>query len=435
METNLIWNKSLKSLVKITFFTLALLTSIKQYAQHHSQMVVEVNSEEKKLNIQQDIVFFNASDDTLNTIVLNDWNNAYSNVNSPLAERFSDEFYRGFHLAKESERGSTTNITIIDDQKLFLNWQRTAENPDVISVKLRSPLAPFQKTTIHLTYVVKIPSNVFTKYGYDAQGGMNLKTWYLTPARYENHDFIKYNNENLDDIANAVSDFDIELKVDKGLEVTTDLHSTESIKNENFSIYTLSGKNRLNFGLFIEPKSSFYSFKNDSLEVLTNFKEEKISVIQQSLVINNVVNYVHQLIGAYPFDKIVVSQAEYERNPFYGLNQLPSFIRPFSDEFTYEIKFLKTYLNVYLKNSLRGDIRKEGWIYDAIQVYTMMKYIDENHPNSKMLGSASSFKLLKSFNLTNLAFNEQYSYFYMLMARKNLDQALGDPKNTLSKIQ
>ena len=134
METNLIWNKSLKSLVKITFFTLALLTSIKQYAQHHSQMVVEVNSEEKKLNIQQDIVFFNASDDTLNTIVLNDWNNAYSNVNSPLAERFSDEFYRGFHLAKESERGSTTNITIIDDQKLFLNWQRTTESPDVISV-------------------------------------------------------------------------------------------------------------------------------------------------------------------------------------------------------------------------------------------------------------------------------------------------------------
>ena len=39
----------------------------------------------------------------------------------------------------------------------------------------------------------------------------------------------------------------------------------------------------------------------------------------------------------------------YERNPFYGLNQLPSFISPFSDEFMYEIKFLKTYLNIYLK--------------------------------------------------------------------------------------
>jgi hypothetical protein len=44
---------------------------------------------------------------------LNDWNNAYSDVNTPLARRFSDEFYRGFHLAKEEERGSTTNITIM----------------------------------------------------------------------------------------------------------------------------------------------------------------------------------------------------------------------------------------------------------------------------------------------------------------------------------
>jgi hypothetical protein len=46
-------------------------------------------------------------------LILNDWNNAYSDVNTPLARRFSDEFYRG-HLAKEEERGSTTNITIID---------------------------------------------------------------------------------------------------------------------------------------------------------------------------------------------------------------------------------------------------------------------------------------------------------------------------------
>ena len=63
-----------------------------------------------------------------------------------------------------------------------------------------------------------------------------------------------------------------------------------------------------------------------------------------------------------------------------------------------------------------------------------MKYIEQNYPNTKMLGNVSSFKLLKSFNLTNLDFNEQYSYFYMLMARKNLDQALGAPKNTLIKF-
>jgi hypothetical protein len=51
----------------------------------------------------------------LTSIVLNDWNNAYSNKKH--AKRFSDEFYRGFHLAKEEERGSTTNISILDTKK------------------------------------------------------------------------------------------------------------------------------------------------------------------------------------------------------------------------------------------------------------------------------------------------------------------------------
>jgi hypothetical protein len=59
---------------------------------------------------------------------LNDWNNAYSDVNT-LAERFSDEFYRGFHLAKEEERGSTKNVTIIDADNLFLSWEEHLRNP------------------------------------------------------------------------------------------------------------------------------------------------------------------------------------------------------------------------------------------------------------------------------------------------------------------
>jgi regulation of enolase protein 1 (concanavalin A-like superfamily) len=90
------------------------------------------------------------------------------------------------------------------------------------------------------------------------------------------------------------------------------------------------------------------------------------------------VNFANELIGKYPHDKIIVSQTDYDRNPFYGLNQLPAFISPFPDEFIFEIKFLKTYLNEYLKTSLKLDPRKDNWIYDGLQVY-MMKYMDENH--------------------------------------------------------
>ncbi|MDD2820570.1 MAG: aminopeptidase [Flavobacterium sp.] len=424
----------MKSIYKIAFYFLVFLASGKQFAQHHSQLSVEVNLEHKTLNIQQEITFFNQSNDSLTAIILNNWNNAYSDKNTPLGRRFSDEFYRGFHLAKEEERGSTKNLTIIAPNKLFLNWKRTKKNPDYIEVELREKLAPKQKITLYLTYTVKVPSDKFTKYGYSDAGGMNLKDWFITPARYENNAFLTYSNNNLDDAANAVSDFDIDIKIPKNTALTTDLNHGPQSQSKSFSTYQLTGKNRTDFSLFIEPKLSFYSYKNSSAEVLTNMKNNKLDDIQKAIVVDRIVNFATDLIGKYPHEKIVVSQADYERNPFYGLNQLPSFISPFSDEFMYEIKFLKTYLNIYLKNSLRLDPRKDNWIYDGIQVYAMMKYIEEHHPESKMLGSASTIGLLKSYNLTNLDFNEQYSYFYMLMARKNLDQPLGSSKTALIKF-
>ena len=424
----------MNSFYKIVLTVWVLLIANKQYAQHHSEMTVEVNMDKKTLNIQQEITFFNQSKDTLSSIILNDWMHGYSSKTTALADRFSDEFYRGFHLSKEEERGKTSNLTILDSEKLFLFFERPEEKSDFITVQLRHPLAPNQKTTLHLTYIVKIPSSQFTQYGYNANGDMNLKNWYLTPARYENHTFVRYNNNNLDDIANAVSSFNIELKVPKALEITSDLNSTKKLPNDDFSAYHLSGENRTDFSLFIEHQISFYHFKNRDLSLSINLKDFKTNEFQKAIIVERVVGFVEGLIGKYPHEKITISQADYERNPFYGLNQLPSFISPFEDEFVYEIKFLKTYLNNYLKNSLRLDPRKDNWIYDGIQVYAMMKYIDEHHPDSKMLGSISNFKLLSNYSITNISFNEQYSYFYMLMARKNLDQPLGDPKNTLIKF-
>lgn len=423
----------MKSFYKLLFF-LVLFSAGNQYAQHHSQMIVEVNVVEKTLNIQQQISFFNQSKDTLSEIVLNDWNNAFATKTTPLANRFSDEFYRGFHLATEKERGSTTNLTIISENKLFFTWERTPRNPDYIVVKLREKLAPNQKIVLNLTYITKIPSDKFTKYGFATNGGMNLKNWFLTPARYENHSFIKYNNNNLDDITNAVSDFDISIKIPKGITLTTDLNIENKIPTDTISNLKLTGENRTDFSLVLEPKNSFNSFKNSTIEVLTNLNHNKLDDIQKAIIVDRVANFTKDLIGQYPYNKIIISQVDYERNPFYGLNQLPSFISPFTDEFMYEVKFLKTYLNNYLKYSLHLDPRKDNWIYDGIQVYAMMKYIEENHPDSKMLGSISKLKLLKGYNLTQVNFNEQYSYFYMLMARKNLDQPLGNSKNTLIKF-
>jgi hypothetical protein len=403
-------------------------------AQHHSQLTVVVNSETKSLTVNQELTYFNQSNDTLKYLVLNDWMNGYTSKNTPMGARFSDEFDRSFLLAKEKDRGRTSQITIIDGTKSFLTWERDDNHPDVVQIRLRNPLLPNEKTTITLTYQVKIPNAKFTNYGFGDRGNLYLKNCFLLPARYENHGFVKYDNLNLDDMANGLSDYEVSITVPQNKVLSTDLDVVAKTEEQNQSHYLLTGKNRLDFNLFLDQKSVFSVYKNGDLEVVSDLNDTRLNDIQKALVIDKIVNYVSEQLGTYPHQKITVAQADYDRNPFYGLNQLPVFISPFSDEFLFEIKFLKTYLNNYLHNTQRMDPRKDNWVFDAIQVYVMMNYIQEFHPDAKMMGSVAKLRLVRGYNMVSLDFNGQYSYFYMLMARKNLDQPLSNSKNTLIRF-
>ena len=420
----------MKTSIYNLYLIIFLLVSFFAVAQHHSKLVVVYSNDDKTLTVNQELNYYNQSQDTLKSIVLNDWNNAYSDKNTPLGKRFSDEFVRSFHVASTKERGTTTINSISNISNINFSWNRPDNHPDLVEIQLNNPLLPNQKILINLSYVIKIPNYKFTRYGYSLLDEVAIKNWFLTPSRYENGSFIKYSNLNLDDAVNALTDINLSINIPSEFSVNSDLVFLTTTDNT----FNYSGKNFLNSSLYIAKKNTFSSFKNATLDVATNLQENKISDIQKAIVIDKIVNYVSQNLGAYSHSKIVISQTDYEQNPFYGLNQLPSFIRPFQDDFVFELKFLKTYLNNYLKNSLQLDSRKDNWIIDAIQVFYLMKYMDEFYPNAKMMGSIAKLKLVKSYNLVTLDFNEQYSYYYMLMARKNLDQPIGDSKSTLIKF-
>ncbi|ESU25757.1 hypothetical protein FSS13T_15480 [Flavobacterium saliperosum S13] len=397
--------------------------------------MVFAEPENKTLTVEQEITYFNTTKDTLKDYILNDWNNAYSDKNSKLAKRFSDEFYRGFHLAKDSDRGLTTITSIIDQNNRVLEFSRVNNQVDLIDVHLVNPIYPNHKFKIKIKYTVTIPNHRFTRFGADENSGsLHLKNWFLTPARIENNSFIKNSNENLDDIANGLANYDITMTIPSRFHVFTDLKSTKISEKKEQTVYHLKGENIQDFNLILESNPTFSNYKNTQMEVVTNLKDKRLNDFQKAIVIDRVVNYVTENLGKLPQEKLIVSQVDYDRNPFYGLNQLPSFISPFPDEFLYELKFLKTFTNNYLKTALHLNPRKGTWIADGIQTYVMMKYIDEHYPNMKMMGSLSDYRLLKGFNLFKSNFNDQYYYLYLLMARKNLDQPIGDSKSSFIKF-
>ncbi|MGX7666123.1 aminopeptidase [Flavobacterium pedocola] len=403
-------------------------------AQHKSEIKAQLDAANKLIHIEQQVVLYNTSNTTLGSIILNDWTNSYSNNNTPLGKRFSDEFVRSFLLAKESDRGNTTLHAVNGQNNVPLQFSRPENHPDLVEITLQNPVNPGESATFSIKYTVKIPNDRFTRFGFTNDEGFVLKNWFLSIARLEADGFIKYSNENLDDVANSLTEYQIVFQLDRKFHLFTDLNVVQKTTAEDQTTYFLNGKERLDFSLQIETKPTFHNYKNETGEVVTNLRDRRLNEIQKALVIDKVTSYIATEVGQPKFEKIVISQTDYDRNPFYGLNQLPAFISPFPDSFLYEIKFLKIYTDKYLKTALNMNPRKDTWIYDGFQSYLIMKYIKDNYPDMKMMGNLSDFWLLKGYNIFRADFNDQYTYIYLLMARKNLDQPIGDDKNTFIRF-
>lgn len=404
------------------------------FGQNDTKIAVALDDISKVFRVVQTIKYTNTSNKPLSNIILNDWNNAYSDKNSSLGKRFSDEFIRSFHMATENERGNTTidKIVVNGDNS---EWSRIKNQVDLIQIILQKPLKVGENINISLNYVLKIPDAMFTSFGRKNENNY-LKNCFLVISKLNAEgDFLKYSNENLEDMTiQNITNLEIDFIIPKSYILSTNLNLLSEANFEMFKTIKTQSSNCLEILFALEKKSSFENFKNDKIEVETNLKDVRLNPIQKAIIVDKVVSYVAENLGEINQKKLFVSQIDYERNPFYGLNLLPTFLSPFPNDFLYELKFLKAYIYNYLKASLQIDFRKEGYIFDAIQSYMMMSYMEENYPNMKMLGNISKLKILKGYGLVKADFNDQYNLLFLLMARKNLDQSIGDSKESFIKF-
>lgn len=88
------------------------------------------------------------------------------------------------------------------------------------------------------------------------------------------------------------------------------------------------------------------------------------------VAIKRVLEFVKQQLGSYPHKQLLITETDYKKYPLYGINQLPSFIRPFPENFQYANETLKNNAEPNtLKINFDIDLRKERWILDAMQMY------------------------------------------------------------------
>lgn len=377
----------------------------------------------------QEINYHNTSNDTLSEIYLMDWANAFSNKETPLSIRFNEDFRRAFHFSNKKERGYTEIINLKLETKKSTKWSRVKNHPDVIKVDLENKLLPGKKVKLEFQYQVKIPDDRFTKYGY-GKNEYNLRYWHLAPALY-NKGWKYFSHKNLNDFSAAMCNYTLRLKIDKNYNIETNLTKTGN-KKEGFSTFT--GKNINNIKLYLSNKKRFDHFVYKDNIIATDIPKEGLTKEIQENSIRKVYDYVESYFGKLPQKKLLLSYTNYKKQPVYGLNQLPSKLRPFENTFQYELILLKEMTKEFNKQTIQTDLRHDQWFTDAIQVHAMINYVDSFYPNSHLIGRLSKFLGIKWFHASKLPFNDQYYLGAKNMGARFLEQPLTIPKDSLLKF-
>jgi len=398
-----------KCLFLILFVVAIFQTSTAQHTNTIEATLVEKNH---TIFVQQKLTYHNTTGIALDTLYFNDWNSAYSKN-------------------KTEDRGYTNIKHVLTHTNDSIYWQRT-EKYDILQLTLPHSIQPDETIELFFSYEVDLPNSKFTKYGHGYRGGYYLKDWYLTPAVYDKG-WKLYSNKNINDQYTYATDTEINFKYPEGLYLASNYNAINKSNISNGQFALLKAKQRKNCDIILTPKNAFSTHKIKSLQITTDIENKKFNEIKQGISINKVSNFILENLGEYPHENLLVAEIDYNKAPLYGLGLLPKFIRPYKEEFQFEIKFLKTALNQFVEETLYLDKRKERWVYDSIVVYLMIKYIDENYPNQKYTGKLSKVWGFRSYNLAKIDFNDQYHLLQMVSVLRNDNQSLVTSNDSLTK--
>ncbi len=391
---------------------------------------VELNSFDKTIDIKQVMKYKNISNTSVDIIFLEDWSNAYSNTDTKLAKRISDEYSRSFSFSQKKQRGSTI-INKISSNNID-KWSRSENVSDIIKLFLKEPLKINQSIEIEISYSIKLPDSKFTGFGYDNSNNFYLKNWIIAFSANSGLNLLPQSNLNLDDQSIDDSDYSIKLKLDGDYFIVSNLQNILNEDNERETAQ-LIGSSVKDVKLNILAEDNFIELKNNQFEVETDIFK-KTPLLESENKFNRVSSFISKYFNDTEKTKLLITKQDYESSPFYGLNELPGFLSPFSDEFLEEIIFLKSFSINYINQKLNLNKRDSHWVFKGLEIFIINKYINQFYPKVKFIGKLAANKFINTYEVSKLNFSDIFINYSEYVQRLNLHQLDSQPSNTLTRI-
>lgn len=415
---------------KFAFILLLLTSFIIQAQENATHINAKLSTKTNSLKIQQKTIYHNTSKDTLTSLYLHNWANSFKNNNTPLGKRFIDDYKKDFYFANKKDRGYSKihNLTVNYSPTLF---KELKNKPDILEITLNKPLCPNDSLAINITYTVKIPSAKFTGYG-KTETGYHLRNWYIVPAVYQK-DWQLMSNLDMDDLYENVANFTIDITIPENLVLESNLyeHKTKKINNSN---YYLVGNNKKDIILHIDKKKRFKAFQTKNTQIKTDIFDKKIAYLNSKKLITKQVKFIEQHIGKHPHIEVFVDANTVNKNTLQEIYGLPSWLKPYPENFRWEMRFFKALTSKYVDDILLVNKRKDYWLTYGIKTFLMMEYLKKYYPDVTILGKLSKVWGVRSYNMAKLKQSDKFSFLYQFSARKFYDQPLTMQADSLSNF-
>ena len=410
----------------ILFVFLFLSSDIK--SQNYHNIESDFSLDDLTLSVKQKSTYVNQTSNKLSNIIMYDWNNSYSSIDSPLSKKLYSEYDSSILKSNSKKRGKTVISKILVNDKI-VKWERIPNHNDLIEIHLNEEIDLNEQIIISFEYDLYIP-NFVLNYGHK-NSYINLKNCFLRFSPYINNQWLILSNQGLDDQFMVKSNVKLKINYDSKTHSVSNLDKKTSYFSGNIFSEIYEGTLISDIFLILTDDLEFENLTLNKINISTNSKN--ILSLKQY----NISNIDKFLIKHFPGEetrRFVLDDNEFKKNSLYPYSEIPDFLDPFQENTLNEINLVKNILKLILSNSLNINRRDLYWLSSGLELFYLNKFIDEYHSDLSMIGKFSNLFFIKNHNLSLMKFNDQFKLGYKFIASRNLNQKLSIPSNELTRV-
>lgn len=393
----------------------------------------QFNPEEKLIQVNQTITYYNQSDKPLDRIKLLNWLAAYRDKGTSLVNRKLEDRNNSLHFASEKDLGKISNLTVkISENDLSTINLPSEEN---LFYTLDKPLQSGESVQLNINYRVHLPNKKFTGYGI-SKDNVALKYFFIVPDHFDPDNIFKRNYIDIEESAN----YNTHWKVNFSLPTSYFIESNLKKQKDNSFEGNLDSDPE-----FVISKNQFPTLKINSEDIQTditfgyNLSQQEIQNLEFFLPLQ--LKFIKDKVGTIPTN-IYISEKFRAKEDFFGNNDIAFWkfrFKLFSEAEKTDLDYFGIITKKILDENIIADKENDHWFKNGLKSYLEIQYLKKFYSETKLLGKLPEseifgLKPLKLFHASKVKLGDRYGLAYQYIMSQNLDQKIDEPFSALSNF-